>query len=84
MISPGDITPITVNWAPWLNKTADTIYDFVGTADLDIHDSWFTETDCTLLLGPGSKGRTYTASYDIRLDPDSDEVYHREVKIRCR
>lgn len=85
-ISAGDVTSVTLDWAPWLDKTGDVIYDFdfSVTGGLPVKDAPFTETDTTLLVGPGVKGRTYVASFDITIDPETGEKYHRELKIRCR
>lgn len=84
-VSPGDVTPIGLDWGPWLAATADTIYDNPVTdktaPGLEIQDSWFSDTYTHLLVGPIPRG-TFKANFDI--DTEAGEHYHRELQIRCR
>lgn len=80
--SPGDVIPVGLNWGPFLSVTADTIYDFDGSAPgLEVRDSWFADTYANMLVGPVPRGR-FTANFDITTE--GDESYHRELIIICR
>lgn len=83
--SPGDVIPCGLNWGPWLAKTADTLYDFDGTAPTipvtTEWDSWFSNTFSGMKVGPVPRGR-HTVNFDVVTE--GEERYHRELIIDCR
>lgn len=83
--SPGDVIPVGLNWGPYLGVTADTIYDFDGSAPTipvsEDWDSWFSPVFTGLKVGPVPQGR-HTANFDIVTE--AEERYHRELIIICR
>ncbi len=83
--SPGDVTPVTADFAAFLALTEDTIEDcdVIKKGSLNVVDCWFTLTDATAKVGDGGPDGTDN-DLTLRIYTTSGDEYDRTIKVRNR